>query len=73
MIELNYNTKQDFLSPEWVKKILDVGIEMQDAKYVIVKQGRKEYVCLKKETEDWGAVYREEHFVCPTYSMAELL
>ena len=65
MIELNYNTKQDFLSPEWVKKILDVGIEMQDAKYVIVKQGRKEYVCLKKETEDWGAVYREEHFVCP--------
>ena len=37
MIELNSKTQQDFLNREWVQRLLDAGVDMSDAKYVIAK------------------------------------
>ena len=37
MIELNKKTQQDFLNREWVQRLLDAGVDMSDAKYVIAK------------------------------------
>ena len=37
MIELNSKTQQDFLNRELVQKLLDAGVDMSDAKYLIGK------------------------------------
>ncbi len=35
MILLNEITQQDFLNREWVKRLLDAGVDMSDAKYYL--------------------------------------
>ena len=75
MIELNKKTQQDFLNREWVQKLIDAGIDMSDAKYIIAKDKLSmnddepdltDYVWYKDSTA-------EVYDVCPTYSTAELL
>ena len=75
MIELNEKTQQDFLNREWVQKLLDAGVDMSDAKYIIAKDKLSmnddepdltDYVWYKDSTA-------EVYDVCPTYSTAELL
>lgn len=74
MIELNEKTSQDFLSREWVEKLLDAGVDMSDAKYIIAKDKLSmnddepdltDYVWYKDTTE-------EVYDVCPTYTLVEL-
>ena len=36
MIELNKKTQQDFLNRDWVQRLLDAGVNMDDAKYCII-------------------------------------
>ncbi len=75
MIELNEKTQQDFLNREWVQKLLDAGVDMSDAKYIIAKDKLSmyddepdltDYVWYKDSTAE---VYN----VCPTYTVSELL
>ena len=75
MIELNEKTQQDFLNREWIQKLMDAGIDMSDAKYIIAKDKLSmnddepdltDYVWYKNSTA-------EVYDVCPTYSTAELL
>lgn len=74
MIELNEKTQQDFLNREWIQKLMDAGIDMSDAKYIIAKDKLSmnddepdltDYVWYKDSTA-------EVYDVCPTYSTAEL-
>ena len=75
MIELNKKTRQDFLDREWVQRLLDAGVDMSDAKYIIAKDKLSmydpepdltDYIWYKDSTA-------EVYDVCPTYSTAELL
>lgn len=75
MIELNKKTQQDFLNREWVQKLLDAGVDMSDAKYIIAKDKLSmnddepdltDYVWYKDSTA-------EVYDICPTYTTAELL
>ena len=66
MIELNKKTQQDFLNREWVQRLLDAGVNMDDAKYCIVKTNI-DYVCLK------SAITPEVVEWIPTYTVSELL
>ena len=75
MIELNEKTQQDFLNREWVQKLLDAGVDMSDAKYIIAKDKLSmyddepdltDYVWYKDSTA-------EVYIVCPTYTVSELL
>ena len=86
MIELNEKTQQDFLNREWVQKLLDVGVDMSDAKYFIcsltigspVKSGKNIQVALKEElpwVEDMPGYLPalQYNWACPTYTVSELL
>lgn len=71
MIELNDKTQQDFLNREWVQKLLDAGVDMSDAKYVIgvgIASGI-EYILLKEGVDS----YKFNGPVIPTYTVSELL
>lgn len=71
MIELNSKTQQDFLNREWVKKLLDVGVNMSDAKYCIGKgiASGTDYILLKSEIDN----YTFDGNTIPTYTVSELL
>ena len=78
MIELNSKTRHDFLDVEWVKKLLDVGVDMSDAKYSIVSPKFVDdyYEVVYGDEMSWGAhaVSPECYkYVCPTYTVSELL
>ena len=75
MIELNSKTQQDFLNREWVQRLLDAGVDMSDAKYIIAKDKLSmydgepdltDYVWYKDSTV-------EVYDICPTYTVSELL
>ena len=67
MIELNRKTQQDFLSREWVQRLLEAGVDMSDAKYCIYfnMADGKDYIRLSKKI--YGSSY------LPTYTVSELL
>ena len=68
MIELNKKTQQDFLSREWVQKLLEAGVDMSDAKYCIIRrQDNKDYIAT---LADFFSIKGE---VTPTYTVSELL
>ena len=83
MIELNSKTQQDFLNREWVQKLLDAGVDMSDAKYIIAKSEDygKDYILDSKI--DWDNPQDVEctidrNGLCfttflPTYTVSELL
>jgi len=70
MIELNKKTQQDFLNREWVKRLLDAGVDMSDAKYSIVhvKEFDIDVVTYNKPNE-----IVEDQNPVPTYTVSELL
>jgi hypothetical protein len=70
MIELNKKTQQDFLNREWVQRLLDAGVNMNDAKYHIVISGfdNKEYI-----TEAPKQAVSRIYTGIPTYTVSELL
>lgn len=77
MIELNEKTQQDFLSREWVQKLLDVGVDMSDAKYCLlnipVDGVYKDYINLndfQSGDEEWK---KRAMLKIPTYTVSELL
>ena len=59
MIELNSKTQQDFLNREWVQRLLDAGIDMSDAKYVIAKDLEFPWV----EATDTDYIYYKDKVV----------
>ena len=77
MIELNKKTQQDFLNREWVQRLLDVGVDMSDAKYALYR--------LKDATSDivvyQGTFFADDKYyngikvesIVPTYTVSELL
>jgi hypothetical protein len=68
MIELNEKTQQDFLNREWVQRLLDIGVDVSDAKYCIIrKQDNKDYIAALAD------LFSIKGEVTPTYSTAELL
>ena len=70
MIELNKKTQQDFLNRDWVQRLLDAGVDMSDAKYIILSVGGNDKIALADiVTEEEKNKYR----IVPTYSTAELL
>ena len=76
MIELNEKTQQDFLSREWAKRLLDAGIDMSDAKYMILTLNNDYVVTkelLKNDKVAAHIVSDETPIITPTYSTAELL
>lgn len=89
MIELNKKTQQDFLSREWVQKLLDAGVDMNDAKYfivtkqtsILIREGKKpkafkaDFIITKAHYEGCAQTQREMVYenVMPTYTTAELL
>lgn len=75
MIELNDKTKQDFLSREWMEKLIEAGIDVSDGKYIIGKDKLSmnddepdftDYIWYKDSTE-------EIYDTCPTLTIQELL
>ena len=78
MIELNYKTQQDFLNREWVQKLLDVGVDMSDAKYEILRKAdtKTEYInytgkFLPNVEKYMNGIALID--VIPTYTVSELL
>lgn len=71
MIELNGKTKQDFLCRELVQKLLDSGVDMSDAKYLIGKgmASGLDFIILKEERDENCMLV--DHV--PTYTASELL
>ena len=68
MIELTNKTKQDFLDRKWVQKLLDAGVDMNDAKYCIVyDEDGNDAVELVSVAESEAWMYT------PTYTISELL
>lgn len=70
MIELNDKTKHDFLSREWVQKLLDAGVDMSDAKYCIVKYHNYDVVFYKNSIFSTNETVTN---IIPTYTVSELL
>ncbi len=75
MIELNKKTQQDFLNREWVQRLLDVGVDMSDAKYRIITVSKTgmDYIILSPrlhERENWLDKITDN---IPTYTVSELL
>ena len=69
MIELNYKTQQDFLNREWVRKLLDAGVDMSDAKYYIFNGFNGiDYI-----TYNQLIAYSSGSDVISTYTVSELL
>ena len=83
MIELNKKTQQDFLNREWVQRLLDAGVDMNDAKYYIAtyRDSEKMFEAIwYKDELDFEVIktYEREHPDCkvdrmPTYTVSELL
>lgn len=70
MIELNKKTQQDFLNREWVQRLLEAGIDMSDAKYII---GHYNWASLDN---NWYIALKDEDDIVdtlPTYTVSELL
>ena len=76
MIELNSKTQQDFLNREWVQKLLDVGVDMSDAKYSIGRMPVMEvydYIYLGKPEYNVSQAGFTLIDKIPTYTVSELL
>ena len=73
MIELNNKTKQDFLSREWVQRLLDARVDMSDAKYCIYRSNGTDYIdyCFPYGTIKDSQITSIS--IVPTYTLSELL
>ena len=68
MIKVDKKVLQDFLSRQWVTKLLESGVDMTDAKYFLGTIHDEEYIAYKKD-EDCLILFDK----VPTYTVSELL
>ena len=73
MIELNKKTQQDFLNRECVQRLLDAGVDMSDAKYIIGEYIGKDWIEPKDEDMEFDPLRSLWSNVLPTYTVSELL
>ena len=78
-MEINKKTRQDFLDREWVKKLMDAGVDMSDSKYFIVgnwapnnSREFRDFVKLKADHPEWNNPEIFDNPV-PTYTLSEIL
>ena len=69
MIRLTYKTQQDFLSKNWVEKMLEANVPMKDNKYWLIEIDGTTYVGVES---DKNMAEEKGYEVYPTYSFAEL-
>lgn len=74
MIKLTQQTAQDFLSRYWVYKLLEVGVDMDDASYFIITRnypnGSISYVVTEDELNHSP---KSDTKPIPTYSLTQLI
>lgn len=70
MIRLTNKTQQDFLNKQWVEKLMEANVPMQDNKYWLVEIDGTTYIGVE---EDKTIAEEKGYKVYPTYSFAELL
>ena len=76
MIELNYKTEQDFLSVDKMERLVELGVNLSDAKYTIIKSKSSGTLYVVYGNSDWESnVVNPEYYeeVTQTYTLAELL
>ena len=76
MIELNYKTEQDFLSVDKMERLVELGVNLSDAKYTIIKSKSSGTLYVVYGNGDWESnVVNPEYYeeVIQTYTLAELL
>lgn len=76
MIELNYKTEQDFLSVDKMERLVELGVDLSDAKYTIIRSKSGSLYVAYGNSDAWKAnVANPEYFeeVIQTYTLAELL
>jgi hypothetical protein len=72
MLRYTDKDKHTFLSPYWCKKLVDAGIDMSDATYVLAKNDGTTYVTRKDEAE--GLCKPEAVWeITPTYTLPDLI
>lgn len=76
MIELNYKTEQDFLSVDKMERLVELGVDLSDAKYTIIRSKSGSLYVVYGNGDAWKAnVVNPEYYeeVIQTYTLAELL
>lgn len=72
MLRYTDKDKHTFLSPYWCKKLVDAGIDMSDATYVLAKNDGTTYVTRKDEAE--GLCKPEAVWeITPTYTLSDMI
>lgn len=69
MIRLNYKTQQDFLNKQWMEKMIEAKVPMEDNKYWLIEIDGTTYVGVE---DDKVMAEEKGYSVCPTYSFAEI-
>ena len=73
MIMLDKITQQDFLNREWVKRLLDAGVDMSDAKYYLADDpGHLITEIFPRDIIEVEAFKKVWVDVVPTYTVSEL-
>ena len=75
MIQLDNSTSKDFLNREQVQRLIDAGVDMSDARYIIAKDKLSKYDPEPDLTDYvwYKETTAEVYDVCPTYSYSELM
>jgi uncharacterized protein YjiS (DUF1127 family) len=75
MITLDNSTSKDFLNREQVQRLIDVGVDMSDARYIIAKDKLSKYDPEPDLTDYvwYKETTAEVYDVCSTYSYSELM
>lgn len=75
MITLDNSTSKDFLNREQVHRLIDAGVDMSDARYIIAKDKLSKYDPEPDLTDYvwYKETTAEVYDVCPTYSYSELM
>jgi len=75
MITLDNSTSKDFLNREQVQRLIDAGVDMSDARYIIAKDKLSKYDPEPDLTDYvwYKETTAEVYDVCPTYSYSELI
>ena len=72
MLRYTYKDKHTFLSPYWCEKLVEAGIDMSDATYVLAKNDGTTYVTRKEEAI---SLCKPEATweITPTYTLPDLI
>lgn len=75
MITLDNSTSKDFLNREQVQRLIDAGVDMSDARYIIAKDWLSKYDPEPDLTDYvwYKETTAEVYDACPTYSYSELM